>query len=144
MTYQEKLKDPRWQRRRLEIFERDEWKCQACGSDKKTLHVHHKFYITGKDPWDYGDDALSTICERCHNDEHKLRKQFEQDLIESLRKRFSCYDIKELGDHIRSLADGRKSKDAVNIIGWLFGGAERFEEIVDERQKKIDSYGYKA
>lgn len=27
-TYAEKLKDPRWQKRRLEIFERDDWTCQ--------------------------------------------------------------------------------------------------------------------
>ena len=25
MSYSDKLKDPRWQRKRLEIFERDNW-----------------------------------------------------------------------------------------------------------------------
>ncbi len=30
MTYAEQLKDPRWQKRRLEILQRDEWRC-LCG-----------------------------------------------------------------------------------------------------------------
>ena len=38
-TYLEKLKDPRWQKKRLEILERDGWKCMACGEKEKTLRV---------------------------------------------------------------------------------------------------------
>lgn len=29
--YAKKLMDPRWQKKRLEIFKRDGWKCQNCG-----------------------------------------------------------------------------------------------------------------
>lgn len=50
MSYLELLKDPRWQKRRLEILERDGWECQNCGGKDKTLHVHHKRY-RGK-PWE--------------------------------------------------------------------------------------------
>jgi 5-methylcytosine-specific restriction endonuclease McrA len=35
-TYGDKLKDPRWQKRRLEIFKRDEWTCQQCGDTETT------------------------------------------------------------------------------------------------------------
>ena len=31
MGYSEKLKDPRWQKKRLEILERDNFRCQYCG-----------------------------------------------------------------------------------------------------------------
>ena len=41
MIYVEKLKDPRWQRKRLEILQRDDWKCYWCKDDKTTLNVHH-------------------------------------------------------------------------------------------------------
>lgn len=64
MTYAEKLKDPRWQKKRLKILERDEWTCQLCGDDKTTLNVHHKKY-TGE-PYEAKDDDLITFCERCH------------------------------------------------------------------------------
>lgn len=64
--YNQKLKDPRWQKKRLEIFERDEWKCTACRSDKKSLNVHHLGYEKGKDPWEYPDVELVALCEPCH------------------------------------------------------------------------------
>lgn len=66
VTYSEKLKDPRWQKKRLQILERDKFQCQDCGHKGKTLHVHHKYYIFKKDPWEYPDDLLITLCEDCH------------------------------------------------------------------------------
>jgi 5-methylcytosine-specific restriction endonuclease McrA len=48
MNYKEQLLDPRWQRRRLEILQRDEFTCQKCLSKDKTLHVHHIDYIKGR------------------------------------------------------------------------------------------------
>lgn len=66
MTYSQKLRDPRWQRKRLEILQRDNWRCTACASEEKTLHVHHRFYISGRMPWEYLNSALLTLCEDCH------------------------------------------------------------------------------
>jgi len=59
-------KDPRWQKKRLQILERDQWKCLACSDSQNTLHVHH-FYYDGE-PWDVPDSALQTLCEQCHAD----------------------------------------------------------------------------
>lgn len=64
--YLELLKDPRWQKKRLEIFALDHWQCRACFSKTGTLNVHHLFYISGNNPWEYENDALITLCERCH------------------------------------------------------------------------------
>jgi hypothetical protein len=70
MNYSEKLKDPRWQKKRLEIFERDEFTCRICRNDKETLHAHHRFYQDGVEPWDYPDDVIITLCETCHAEVH--------------------------------------------------------------------------
>lgn len=35
-------------------------------SKQYTLHVHHKFYILGKLPWEYSNDSLITLCNWCH------------------------------------------------------------------------------
>lgn len=67
-TYSEKLRDPRWQRKRLEVMERDGFACQNCGDNEKTLNVHHHYYEKGKSPWDYPESALATLCEDCHAD----------------------------------------------------------------------------
>lgn len=68
--YAEKLKDPRWQKRRLEIMGRDEFTCQKCFDSQSTLMVHHRYYIWTREPWDYPDDLLVTLCGDCHNEEH--------------------------------------------------------------------------
>ena len=73
MDYNDKLRDPRWQKRRLEIMERDNFTCQICGSglnDGEPLNVHHKKYINGKEIWEYSDGMLITLCEKCHKKVH--------------------------------------------------------------------------
>lgn len=73
ITYGELLKDPRWQKKRLEIFNRDKWACQTCSSKDKTLNVHHFSYESGALPWEYPDDNFCTLCEGCHKLETELR-----------------------------------------------------------------------
>lgn len=68
--YQQFLKDGRWQRRRLEIMERDGFKCCDCGTTDD-LHVHHIQYISGLYPWEYDDEDLITLCAKCHKKRHK-------------------------------------------------------------------------
>lgn len=59
-----KYKDPRWQRRRLEVMQRDGWKCTACQATNVPLHVHHMRYA--RQLWSGDPDDLQTLCERCH------------------------------------------------------------------------------
>lgn len=68
--YSKKLRDPRWQRLRLEIFQRDGWRCTNCWARDRTLHCHHKEYIPGADPWDHPPEMLATLCEVCHDLSH--------------------------------------------------------------------------
>ena len=65
-SYSEKLKDPRWQKKRLEILQRDEFACRHCNSTENTLHVHHVNYERGKELWDYDDSNFLSLCEHCH------------------------------------------------------------------------------
>ena len=64
MNYEQKLKSPKWQKKRLEILNRDQFTCQYCGDTETTLQVHHKKYT--KEPWDAPNDDLITTCEHCH------------------------------------------------------------------------------
>lgn len=74
MKYSEKLKDPRWQRKRLEILQRDDWTCQNCQDSTRTLQVHHREYHGN--PWDAPNESLETLCEECHEKRSATNKQF--------------------------------------------------------------------
>ena len=69
-AYAEKLKDPRWQKKRLEVLSRDDWACVHCGETRLTLHVHHLKYTKGE-PWDISSEYLETLCKDCHNLTHQ-------------------------------------------------------------------------
>lgn len=69
-NYSEKLKDPRWQKRRLEKLGAGCWRCEKCSSTQVTLHVHHIKYVKGREPWEYADDELQVLCATCHSAEH--------------------------------------------------------------------------
>lgn len=56
--------DPRWQKLRLQVMDRDEWRCVACGDSKTTLHVHHKRYCGHI--WESSAEDLQTLCNSCH------------------------------------------------------------------------------
>lgn len=74
MSYSDLLKNPKWQKKRLEILSRDEFTCRTCGNVNETLHVHHSKYIRNKNPWEYKDLFLITLCETCHNKIHGNKK----------------------------------------------------------------------
>ena len=74
MTYSEKLRDPRWQKLRLEILQRDSFTCRFCGSGLnggKNLQVHHVIYKK-RDPWDYPQYLYQTLCDDCHKERQIL------------------------------------------------------------------------
>lgn len=72
-SYFELLKDPRWQKKRLEIMERDGWSCRRCSDCESTLSVHHQYYEKGFDPWDYDSATLITLCDPCHKKDEQKR-----------------------------------------------------------------------
>lgn len=72
-TYGQKLLDPRWQKKKNKVLERDNYSCQLCGDTKSTLHVHH-FSYSGE-PWDVEEYQLITFCDACHllSEEYKMK-----------------------------------------------------------------------
>ena len=90
MSYKEELKSPRWQKKRLKIFERDGFTCCHCGDRDQPLHVHHRHYRRNEDgslvaAWDYPDEDLVTLCEHCHKTEEAMIKVLNHTTIYNLR-----------------------------------------------------------
>lgn len=71
MDYKEQIQHPNWQKKRLEIMMRDNWKCRRCGKTNIALHVHHLYYIKGLLIWEYDNEGLVTLCKSCHKAIHE-------------------------------------------------------------------------
>ena len=63
--YSKALQHPKWQKKRLRVFQRDKWRCTKCKDAETTLHVHHLKY-TRKYPWNEPMKNLTTLCSKCH------------------------------------------------------------------------------
>ena len=78
-TYGALLFDKRWIAKRQEILQRDNRSCVICRT-VDGLQVHHRqyHYIRAlkqfKSPWDYDNELMITLCERCHSKGHSKFK----------------------------------------------------------------------
>jgi 5-methylcytosine-specific restriction endonuclease McrA len=79
-SYWQLLRDPRWQRMRLEVMERANFECEICGGADDTLNVHHKIYRKGAAPWEYQAHELQCLCEGCHETFHDLSQILKETL----------------------------------------------------------------
>jgi len=112
VNYKDLLKDERWQTKRVEVFARDDYRCQNCGYESpkpyldigKTINLqaHHNWYERGREPWDYPLDCFLTLCADCHEAETFYRRELEEDLLDSLRRKgFLGSDISRMVQDLR-------------------------------------------
>jgi hypothetical protein len=85
-TYSEKLKDPRWQKKRLEVLQRDDFTCQLCGDAETELHVHHHSYTKGRMPWEYELLNFITYCRHCHCVVEDLKESFSETPLKIIKR----------------------------------------------------------
>lgn len=100
--YQRKLRDPRWQKKRLELLAKADWKCQEPGCrrwifqhtehvhippdvEAPSLEIHHLYYEWGRDPWEYPDDAFLVLCDECHEERQAIERHIKKELVKMLR-----------------------------------------------------------
>lgn len=122
VPYWQKLLDVRWQRKRLEIFNRDNFACRNCGlgGGGITLHVHHFLYRKNTEPWDYPNHELWTMCAECHKNEEEDREAFL-----SLMSTLPAFTIGSLGHAIQILIGN-------DVSVWAWTKAAEFPDLMHE------------
>ena len=100
-SYSEKLKDPKWQKKRLEILSRDNWACTSCGDKKSSLQVHH--YEYRRVPWTVKSDKLTTLCETCHAFIEQVKSVRVGSRVVGIKKRVGILDANKRLYLIRSI-----------------------------------------
>lgn len=113
MNYSDKLKDPRWQKKRLEILQRDNFTCRSCGRDDEQLHVHHMVYDADKLPWDYDNDDLVTLCNDCHKAWHQIYDNINPDTVDLIVKLFNKIESEQIN---LSLKDNSNKNHKINVF----------------------------
>ncbi len=93
--YAELYRRPEWQKKRLEMLNLKNWKCEICGESKAQLHVHHRYYKNGNKPWEYDDNELAVLCETCHNEEH-LAKDNNYYAVQLLLNEFRAMGVSDI------------------------------------------------
>lgn len=107
--YWELLRDPRWQRKRLEILQRSDFSCEICGEREKTLNVHHRLYRKGAAPWEYADHELRALCEDCHKAHHGL-----DEILKAALAHIEIDELEQVLGYVRGL-DARRQMEPSDL-----------------------------
>lgn len=116
MDFQKQIKHPNWQKKRLEILERDEYICQNCHSENETLNVHHFFYKQKTLLWDYDESCLMTLCNACHKEWHDCNDKIKELLSVDTQTLKEIYELLTVVRELNLLEISKISKHAINVL----------------------------
>ena len=56
------------------------------------MHLHHKYYVYDRLPWQYEKEALQTLCAECHTEVHKNQviMKYQNDILENPEPTVNC------------------------------------------------------
>lgn len=97
--------------------------------EKVKLEIHHKYYIWGKLPWEYNCNALTTLCDSCHEKEHfeNNRIVYSTDSLTTKKNLKDCSKCNGIG-YINAY---RHVQNGICFNCWGFGG------VLEESEKNL-------
>jgi hypothetical protein len=129
IVYSNKLKDPRWQKKRLEIMQRDEFTCCLCGDKESMLVVHH--YKYDSEPWETDNRYLATLCSDCHEEEHANLKQYKELLSDELEGHDSSVYL-STASILHLLKEHYPLSAAANMLDYCLSDDTFFKEHIEK------------
>lgn len=129
MKYKDQLKNQLWLNKRAEILERDGYKCCICGNENK-LQVHHKRYIAGRNAWEYSQEDLVTLCNKCHYRLHYKEESYNESVTFVTSKNFVIF---------RSIMSDDSFKPSERIIYSILASFAKYQG----KRNNGDWYEYK-
>jgi 5-methylcytosine-specific restriction endonuclease McrA len=110
MTYKQQLQNPLWQKKRLEIMQRDNFTCLMCNSNKHQLHIHHLYYEKNTEIYNYDNECYLTLCNICHDFFHsKLTKVISLIAFQIVKNKIDILELDNfLHKHQRKVKNQKK------------------------------------
>ena len=118
--YSQELQNTHWKLKADNIRIRDKYKCRLCNATGIQLDVHHLRYIEGREPWEYDDGDLVTLCHKCH---------------EKLHDEINFYQLKEW-DYFY-----HKDFDGVGIVSRMYTDSLEFHVCWTETERDVPEHG---
>lgn len=138
--YQRKLAHPDWQKKRLEILQRDNFQCKDCNSKEKELHIHHIYYLPNTEPQNYPDKAYITLCHECHQREEDKLKELDSGILMRLRRcGGDAWTIGYLIEQIEKLSKNFSIDNACPIF-YVGDNIQEYNSCTKEQQAEIDTF----
>lgn len=81
--YVKQLNDGRWDDFRRQIIRDTPW-CECCRIGETVLQVHHLFYDSTRQLWEYQRDEVMVLCVGCHKELHEQLKNFRKYVFKNL------------------------------------------------------------
>jgi len=122
--YRQQVSSKRWQIKRTEILQRDNFTCQnkLCKTPDNPLQVHHLDYLGDLKAWDYPNDMLVSLCDVCHSNE-SWRPILERSLANTLKmKGFFLSDLLALSSKLDT--DEIFTKSLLKILRRMQNGLD--------------------
>lgn len=139
ISYSEKLKDPRWQKKRLEVMQRDNFKCQYCNDTETTLNVHHFFYES-YNPWETELKYLVTLCQSCHQKETYNRPLAEKMVLHSLKEvNFYADDLVRIARGMSKVKIKMASEVTASLIEWILSNQQLMDQLLNDFMTRDNS-----
>ncbi len=110
--------------------------CQLCYDKKSTLNVHHRRYLSNKDPWDYPNHLLVTLCEECHEVEKERMENVSHDLMEILKETFFAGEIASIAGGFINFKIFHSSEIDAAVISWAISN----ENLIQDLHNKYFEY----
>lgn len=110
-------------------MQRDDFTCQLCKDAASPLHVHHKSYTLGAEPWEYEDENFITYCSFCHRIVEDIKKSEGFSEVVSVKKMYNIDGsinsilVSFIQDHLVYVAAylcdpiSKEAKHIVTIVG---------------------------
>ena len=141
LSFAEQYKHPNWQKKRLEILERDNFTCQCCGDKESQLHVHHTFYTKGVMIWDHENYQLLTMCDGCHAEYHNIKDCVVSGLGMLLFSNAKCGDsginCNDIRLFVDDLSESYDKKKLISFVKHLRDSDEKcYNEYLEMRYGK--------
>ena len=114
-SYSEKLRDPRWQKKRLCVMQRDGFACRDCGDADSTLHVHHCHYEKGE-PWQTDERFLLTLCADCHDARGDLEADAKRALGMIFANSGNAKDDDSLRELVKSIVGNTQETGGLRLV----------------------------